>query len=124
MKNKMKLPTTLGKYLKKYKRQRAHRCLSDYDLMDLHDNLMELIPAAIERLQDIRSTYSESLWMFDTKELRTNLTAEEYEAEVRDVIAQFRRAIDMELDGKLDQATELRLRCFEWLAYNIPTLWT
>lgn len=29
MKNKMKLPTTLGKYLKKYKRQRAHRCLSD-----------------------------------------------------------------------------------------------
>lgn len=120
----MKIPKSFGKKrIKKFKRQRANRCFSDYDCWDLDDFLLELIPNAIDHLAAMKHSYSPRLWMYETGEEK-DIDADEYSQELKLIASEFRKgAMMMDTFDDYEEGNRIILRCFEWLGHNIGTLW-
>ena len=125
VKMEIPIPEHLGKkYIKKYEKQRKKRGFSDYDAFDTGDYIMDLIPMMIDRLCEFKHTYSPVMWMYETKEVRKDLTEKEYYDELKLVADKLRGCHpwdDWRYDAQELEAT--RQRCFEWLGHNIMSLW-
>lgn len=119
--------------IRKYRKQRAKHGFSDYDCFNLNDYLLQLIPAALERLASFKNSYPVYLWMYETQEEKHDVTFEEYQADLNKVASEIRRADRLlehlgsddikEWEAEEQEGMRIILQCFAWIGHNITTLW-
>lgn len=120
------LPKIRPEYMmKKWRSQRLRRGFSDYDVWNMDYYLLCIIPGMLRVLAKNSIGYAGYFWSYDRREMTENDSFEAYKAELLRVADEFDRYRSLHYDEpeRQEDGKQVRLRLFEWVGHNLPTLW-